>query len=114
MAAKERVLVRRPQAEISIVEELIQTTQDRILLRGGIFLKEDESFPDALESIVVDVTVALYTRHELEQEGIETEKVDTMSIKVVDDLLAEYDREIGNFAAHQKDTDGATEKVRFI
>ena len=114
MAAKERVLVRRPQAESSIVEELVQTTQDRILLRGGIFLKEDESFPDALESIVVDVTVALYTRHELEQEGIETEKVDTMSIKVVDDLLAEYDQEISNFAANRKEAAGTADKVRFI
>lgn len=115
MTIKERVLVRRPQASEAVIDELIKTTQDRILLRAGVFLKSGETiFPPELESIVVDVTVALYNRHELEHEGIDSEGIDSMSISFVDDLLAKYDRELSNYVANREKVKDTGEKVKFL
>ena len=87
----DRVLIRKPQADIELLNELIQSTKDRIVLRYGI---RDPVFPIELDSVCVEIVTALYNRHEVNHEGVKSESVDAFSISFVDDVIAQYDAEI--------------------
>ncbi|WP_430597310.1 phage head-tail connector protein [Enterococcus sp. AZ177] len=106
---KERVIVREPELadKLQLVEEYIITAIDRIVLYAGL-----ESFPDALNSIAVDVVLAMYRRKY--HEGISSENVDVMSITFVNGLLSEYDREFSNYKNTLDDDQGNAGKMWFI
>lgn len=105
---KERVIVREPKLkdEHDLVDEYITTAIDRIVLYTG--LKE---FPDAFNSIAVDVVLGMYRRKY--HEGISSEGVDVMSITFVNSLLSEYDREFTNYK-NTLDDDGNAGKLVFL
>lgn len=82
----ERVLIRFPEIETNLLEELETTALDRITLRLGV-----STFPEELSTIAVEVICALYNR--LYYAGIESEDADTFSVSFVDDILKEYEKD---------------------
>ena len=92
MAVLDRVRVRipEPEAEETLLLELITTVQDRIKLRIGT-----DTIPKNLESIVVDATVKMFRR--CYYEGISSESVASLETTFVDDILAEYDDELSAY-----------------
>lgn len=86
MAIKERVLVRIPEINLGLLDELIKTATDRINLRLGLTL-----LPPELESVAVEVVCAMHNRKY--HEGIKSEGADTFSISFVDDILKEYEKD---------------------
>ncbi|MEI5994814.1 phage head-tail connector protein [Candidatus Enterococcus mansonii] len=106
---RERVLVRESEltGKDSLVDEYITTAVDRIVLYAGL-----ESFPEALNSIAVDVVLAMYRRKY--HEGISSENVDVMSVTFVNGLLSEYDREFSNYKNNLNDDQGNAGKLVFM
>ena len=106
----ERVQIRLAGTEgvdeqTDLLQELIQTTQDRIALRVGT-----QEFPALLASIAVDATVKLYRR--LYYEGVQNEGDDGLSVSFVDDILAEYDAELEQYRNNlAEDDDGSHKRV---
>ncbi|GGD03686.1 phage head-tail connector protein [Enterococcus wangshanyuanii] len=98
---KDRVIVREPELadNSALVDEYIIAAVDRIVLYAGL-----GTFPEALNSIAVDVVLAMYRRKY--HEGISSENVDVMSVTFVNGLLAEYDREFANYKNTLKDDQG--------
>lgn len=88
----ERVKIREPKlkGQTDLVSEYIETAIDRIKLYTGL-----AEFPEAFNSIAVDVVLAMYRRKY--HEGITSEGVDVMSVTFVNGLLSEYDREFSNY-----------------
>lgn len=108
-----RLKIRIPDIEDSIAEELILTAKDRILLRVG--LKSVDEFPKELKSICVEVVTAMYRKHEMQHEGVDSEGVDVFSVKFVNDLLDQYEDELEAYKKMLKDEEDADrEKVRFL
>lgn len=106
---RERVIVREPELadKVQLVEEYITTAIDRIVLYAGL-----ESFPEELNSIAVDVVLAMYRRKY--HEGISSENVDVMSVTFVNGLLSEYDREFSNYKNNLNDDQGNAGKLVFM
>ena len=94
MAILERIKVRKPNIDEPLANELIKTAKDRILLRAEI---KKALFPEELESICVEVVTAMYNRHEMNHEGVDNERVDVFSVKFINSLLDEYDKELQAF-----------------
>lgn len=88
----ERVGIREPKLEeqLDLVYEYTETAIDRIKLYAGL-----AEFPEAFNSIAVDVVLAMYRRKY--HEGITSEGVDVLSVTFVNGLLREYDREFSNY-----------------
>lgn len=88
----ERVGIREPKLkeQIELVSEYTETAIDRIKLYAGL-----AEFPEAFNSIAVDVVLAMYRRKY--HEGITSEGVDVLSVTFVNGLLSEYDREFSNY-----------------
>ncbi|OJG24330.1 hypothetical protein RU95_GL000016 [Enterococcus avium] len=88
----ERVGIREPKLkeQLELVSEYTETAIDRIKLYAGL-----AEFPEAFNSIAVDVVLAMYRRKY--HEGITSEGVDVMSVTFVNGLLSEYDREFSNY-----------------
>lgn len=106
-----RVLLRIPDADVELVDELIKTASDRIKLRVGV----SDDMPTQLESICVEVVTAMYRRHEMQHEGVDNEKVDVFSVKFINNLLDEYDQEFSNYKSSQDDEeDDKRGVVRFL
>lgn len=105
---KERVIIREPKLkdENGLVDEYITTATDRIVLYAGL-----QEFPEAFNSIAVDVVLGMYRRKY--HEGISSEGVDVMSITFVNSLLSEYDREFTNYKNTLND-DGNAGKLVFM
>lgn len=97
MGALERIILRKPKANAEILNELINTTEDRIKLRYGIVVPIGEVFPLELESIVVEVVTAMYNEYELNHEGVKSETVDGFKIEFNSDLLNKYDGDIKGY-----------------
>lgn len=102
-----RLRIRIPDIDDNIADELIKTATDRILLRVGL----RGEISKELESICVEVVTAMYNRHLMNHEGVDTERVDVFSVKFVDDLLAKYEKE---FEEYKKMSDEKRGKLRFI
>lgn len=81
-----RVKVRKPDIPDDLLIEYEMTAKDRINLRLGVI-----EFPEALNSIAVEVICAMYNR--AYHEGIKSENVDTFSVSFVDDVLKEYEQD---------------------
>lgn len=103
---KGRVVIREPKLadDDSLVYEYIATAIDRIKLYAGL-----SEFPSDLNSIAVDVVLAMYRRKY--HEGISSENVDVMSVTFINKLLSEYDREIANYKSTLNDELGNAGKL---
>lgn len=103
-----RVRIRIPDKSVSdgILNEYVQTANDRICLRLGV-----DEVPKLFKSIVVDVVVKMHRR--TFYEGISSESADTLTTSFVDDLLNEYSGEFQTYKDRMKDKDSLME-VSFI
>ena len=90
MAIHARVLVRIPEIQSELLDELVVTATDRIRLRLGV-----SEFPEELESIAVEVVCAMYNRKY--HAGIKNEQADTFGVSFVDDILQEYEPDFQRF-----------------
>ena len=68
--------------------------------------------PNLFESICVDAVVKMYRR--TYYEGISNEGAANISTTFVDDVLAEYAQEIGDWKTQQANTGGSDKVVRFL
>lgn len=104
------------KTEVSdLVGGYIDDVESRIMLR--LYPYTPVEFPEDLEYIATDVTVALLNRSESNQEGIKTEKVDSFSIQFADDALAPYFDDIDRYKAFLADGEPPDEKkgvIRFL
>ena len=108
MAVLERVKVRIPEAKEGVLEELVTSATDRILLRIG----KDE-LPAKLETIAVEIVTKMYRK--MYYEGISSESADTLNVTFVEDIFAEYEEEIKRWIALDDEAEGKNKlKVRFI
>ena len=108
MTIIERVKMRVTDAPDGFLQNLIDTVTDRLNLRLGTAV-----LPTAFETICADATVKLYRRQYFE--GISTEGVANISTSFVEDILNEYETEIGNWINANADDSGTTSKVvRFL
>ena|SRR5690625_1138733 len=108
----DRLKIRIPDIKDDIAKELIKTAKDRILLR---IESKQSLFPTELESICVEVVTAMYNKHMMKNEGIDTERVDVFSIKFVNDLLDQYEHELNAYKNMlNNEDDEARGKVRFL
>lgn len=108
-----RIKVRIPDIDDAIANELIQTAKDRISLRIG--LNSDADFSKELESICVEVVTAMYNRHQMNHEGVDSESVDVFSVKFVNNLLEQYKEELDEYKRILADEeDSSRRKVRFL
>ena len=108
MAVLERVKVRIPEAKEGMLEELVTSATDRILLRIG----KDE-LPAKLETIAVEIVTKMYRK--MYYEGITSESADTLTVSFVEDIFAEYEEEFKRWMELDDDIEGKNKlKVRFI
>lgn len=108
----ERLKIRLPDADAALLEEYIRTAKDRILLRAGV---RKSLFPQELESICVEIVTAMYNRHKMNHEGVESESVDVFSIKFINNLLDEYAEELHEYKRMLEDEeDDSRRKIRFL
>lgn len=109
MGLLERVRLRIPEDTVSdeILEEYIATVSDRLLLRLGA-----ETLPVPFESICVDAVVKMYRR--TYYEGISSEGVAELSTSFVENILAEYSDEIGEWKNSHANISGTGRTVRFL
>ena len=108
MAVLERVKVRIPEAKEGVLEELVTSATDRILLRIG----KDE-LPAKLETIAVEIVTKMYRK--MYYEGITSESADTLTVSFVEDIFAEYEEEFKRWIELDDDIEGKNKlKVRFI
>lgn len=107
-----RLKIRIPSLDEILADELIKTATDRILLRAGLATNR---LPAQLESICVEVVTAMYRRHEMQHEGVESESVDVFSVKFINNLLDEYEDELQAFKKQIQDEEDSTRGVvRFL
>lgn len=108
MAVLERVKVRIPEAKEGVLEELITSATDRILLRIG----KDE-LPAKLETIAVEIVTKMYRK--MYYEGITSESADTLTVSFVENIFAEYEEEFERWMKLDDEAEGKNKlKVRFI
>lgn len=113
MAIKDRVLIRKPGADDVLLDELITTTKDRIMLRYPLSL--DDGWPTQLDSVAVEIVTVLFNQHEVNHEGVKAEAVDTFSISFVDDIIGLFDSDIRGHLARLSDPDNSKlGVVRFL
>ena len=108
MTVLERVKVRIPEAKEGVLEELVTSATDRILLRIG----KDE-LPAKLETIAVEIVTKMYRK--MYYEGITSESADTLTVSFVENIFAEYEEEFKRWIALDDEAEGKNKlKVRFI
>lgn len=108
----ERVQARVSDIDGDLAAELIKTATDRILLKVGT---GQTLLPAELESIAVEVVVAMYNRHTMRNEGVQSESVDAFSVSFIQNLLKEYEEEFANYRRlYQTQQNEKSGKVRFL
>lgn len=105
----QRLKIRLPNTKLSNDQlmEYLQTMSDRLCLRLGV-----ETLPALFNSICVDATVKMVRR--TYYEGISSEGVANISTSFVDDILAEYAGEIGDWKDAQADAGNSKKVVTFL
>ena len=105
----QRLKIRLPNTKLSDDQlmEYLQTMSDRLCLRLGV-----ETLPALFNSICVDATVKMVRR--TYYEGISSEGVANISTSFVDDILAEYAGEIGDWKDAQADAGNSKKVVTFL
>lgn len=103
-----RLKTRLPNTELKDNEliEYLSTVNDRLCLRLGA-----ETLPPLFGSVCVDATVKMIRR--IYYEGISSEGVANISTSFVDDILAEYASEIGDWKATQAESGNSSKVVNF-
>lgn len=103
-----RLKTRLPNTELTDNEllEYLSTIKDRLCLRLGA-----ETLPPLFGSVCVDATVKMIRR--IYYEGISSEGVANISTSFVDDILAEYASEIGDWKATQAESGNSSKVVNF-
>lgn len=103
-----RLKTRLPNTELTDNEllEYLSTIKDRLCLRLGA-----EDLPPLFGSVCVDATVKMIRR--IYYEGISSEGVANISTSFVDDILAEYASEIGDWKATQAESGNSSKVVNF-
>lgn len=103
-----RLKTRLPNTELEDNElvEYLSTVNDRLCLRLGA-----EELPPLFGSVCVDATVKMIRR--IYYEGISSEGVANISTSFVDDILAEYASEIGDWKATQAESGNSKKVVNF-
>lgn len=103
-----RLKTRLPDTELTDDEllEYLSTIKDRLCLRLGA-----EDLPPLFGSVCVDATVKMIRR--IYYEGISSEGVANISTSFVDDILAEYASEIGDWKATQAESGNSSKVVNF-
>lgn len=103
-----RLKTRIPNTELTDNEllEYLSTINDRLCLRLGA-----EELPPLFGSVCVDATVKMIRR--IYYEGISSEGVANISTSFVDDILAEYASEIGDWKATQAESGNSSKVVNF-
>lgn len=103
-----RLKTRLPNTELTDNEllEYLATINDRLCLRLGA-----EELPPLFGSVCVDATVKMIRR--IYYEGISSEGVANISTSFVDDILAEYASEIGDWKATQAESGNSSKVVNF-
>jgi hypothetical protein len=108
MTIIDRVKIRIPEAKDNVLEELITSAADRILLRIG-----KDALPTKLETIAVEIVTKMYRK--LYYEGITSESADTLTVSFVEDIFAEYEEEFDRWLKLDDEAEGRNKlKVRFI
>lgn len=87
-----------PSATPALLEDLIRTASDRIKLRVG-----EDTLPEALESIAVEIVLKMYRR--LYYEGISSETADTLRVDFVADIMAEYEKDFADYIKRREQVD---------
>lgn len=105
----QRLLIRLPDTQLTNEQltEYLQTMSDRLCLRLGV-----ETLPAIFASICVDATVKMVRR--TYYEGISSEGVANISTSFVDNILAEYAGEIGDWKSAQADSGNSKKVVTFL
>lgn len=112
MSMIDRIQVRIQNIDTDLAEEFIKTAKDRILLRVGT---KQTVFPAELESICVEVVHAMYNKHQMKHQGVESESVDVFSVKFINRLLDEYEPELDEYRRMYKtEQDDSLGKLRFL
>ena len=103
-----RLKTRLPNTELTDNEllEYLSTVSDRLCLRLGA-----EELPPLFGSVCVDATVKMIRR--IYYEGISSEGVANISTSFVDDILAEYASEIGDWKTTQAESGNSNKVVNF-
>lgn len=103
-----RLKTRLPNTELTDNEllEYLSTIKDRLCLGLGA-----EDLPPLFGSVCVDATVKMIRR--IYYEGISSEGVANISTSFVDDILAEYASEIGDWKATQAESGNSSKVVNF-
>ena len=103
-----RLKTRLPNTELTDNEllEYLSTISDRLCLRLGA-----EELPPLFGSVCVDATVKMIRR--IYYEGISSEGVANISTSFVDDILAEYASEVGDWKAAQAESGNSSKVVNF-
>lgn len=105
----DRLRIRLPDTSLTeeALEEYLHTMSDRLCLRLGV-----ETLPALFRSVCVDATVKMVRR--IYYEGITTEGAANISTSFVDDILAEYAQEIGDWKSGQAASGNSNRVVRFL
>ena len=105
----QRLLGKLPDTQLTNEQltEYLQTMSDRLCLRLGV-----ETLPAIFASICVDATVKMVRR--TYYEGISSEGVANISTTFVDNILAEYADEIGDWKTSQADSGNSRKVVSFL
>ena len=103
-----RLKTRLPNTELTDNDllEYLSTVSDRLCLRLGA-----EELPPLFGSVCVDATVKMIRR--IYYEGISSEGVANISTSFVDDILAEYASEIGDWKTTQAESGNGSTVVNF-
>lgn len=103
-----RLRTRLPNTELTDNDllEYLSTVSDRLCLRLGA-----EELPPLFGSVCVDATVKMIRR--IYYEGISSEGVANISTSFVDDILAEYASEIGDWKTTQAESGNSNKVVNF-
>lgn len=104
-----RLKIRLPDTVLSDEQltEYLQTMSDRLCLRLG-----SDALPALFNSVCVDATVKMVRR--TYYEGISTEGVANLSTSFVDNILSEYDDEIGDWKSSQAASGNSNKVVTFL
>jgi len=104
-----RLKTRLPDTQLtdSQLTEYLQTMSDRLCLRLGA-----DALPPLFHSICIDATVKMVRR--TYYEGISSEGVTNLSTSFVDNILSEYDDEIGDWKANQAAAGNNNKVVTFL
>ncbi|MGI5905780.1 MAG: hypothetical protein ACOX85_05900 [Candidatus Pararuminococcus gallinarum] len=104
-----RLKTRLPDTELTDeqLSEYLQTMSDRLCLRLGA-----DTLPALFNSVCVDATVKMVRR--TYYEGISTEGVANLSTSFVDNILSEYDDEIGDWKSSQAASGNSNKVVTFL